>query len=124
MATKTSYQPRKYSETEYIKCDLDKQLKSDLVEWLKKKHDFWAYIDKEIDSHLRFAAHYDEFNKCYQARLTALSQSADVNTLVLQGRGPDLLAALQALFFKHHVVLGGDWTHLDRDVNTKYSEWG
>jgi hypothetical protein len=124
MPSKSSGQPRKYSETEYIRCELDKQLKKDLEAWLKQKHDFWAFIDKEVQNGLRFACHVDAFNKCVEARLTALSNSADINTLVLQGRGPSLDAAIQALFFKHYVVLEGDWSHLDRDNAGKFSDWG
>lgn len=124
MATKSSAQIRKYSETEYIRCELDKQLKKDLTDWLKGKPDFWSFIDKEVQNGLRFACHRDDYNKCVEARLTALSNSADINTLVLQGRGPDLDAAIQALFFKHYVVLEGDWTHVDRNSDGRFADWG
>lgn len=124
MPSKRPTQERKYSETVYIRCELDKQLKADLTAWLKGKHDFWAYIEKEIGAGLRFACHEDAYNKCFEARLTSMSLDAAVNTLVLQGRGPDLLSATQALFFKHYVVLEGDWTALEREGEGRYSEWG
>lgn len=123
MAAKTR-EPQKWSDITYIRCELDKQLKADLAEWLKKKHDWLSYVEKEIGAGLRFAVHQDQYNNCIEARLTAMSQSVDVNTLVLQGRGPDMLAAIQALFFKHYVVLEGDWEELDRDNAGRYQDWG
>jgi hypothetical protein len=120
-----SVEPRKWSEIEYIRCELDAKLRGDLAEWLKKnKHDWFAYIENAVADGLRFGAHNDEYNKCVEARLTLLSNSVQVNTLVLQGRGPDLMTAIQALFFKHHIVLEKDWTSLDRAPEFRFESWG
>jgi len=116
--------PRKWSDITYIRCELDNQLKADLSEWLKKKHDWLSYIEKEVGAGLRFGVHHDAYNNCCEARLTAMSQSVGINTLVLQGRGPDIMAAIQALFFKHYIVLEGVWEELDRDNQGRYSTWG
>lgn len=126
MAKSNGKNPQQWSEITYLRVELDKKLKSDLEKWLKaQSHDWLAYIEKEIGAGLRFGVHDDTYNRCVEARLTALSQSAGVNTLVLQGRGPDMLSAIQALFFKHYVVLEGDWTELDRDAdNSRYADWG
>lgn len=120
-----SKDPSKWSDITYLRVELDKQLKADLVEWLKKKHDWMSYIDTAVQNGLRFGAHEDAYNHCFEARLTALSQSVGINTLVLQGRGPDLLAAIQALFFKHLIVLEQNWEELDRNPSeTRYQDWG
>lgn len=124
MAKEPSKDTSKWSEISYIRCELDDTLKTNLKEWLKQEHDFLGYIEKEIDSGLRFGCHEDKYNGCYEARLTALSQSIGINTLVLQGRGPDMLSAIQALFFKHYIVLNGQWEDLDRDRTGRFSTWG
>jgi len=117
-------EPQKWSDITYIRCELDDTLKANLTEWLKKKHDWLAYIEAETNSGLRFGCHEDKFNSCVEARLTLLSQSIQQNTLVLQGRGPDLLKAIQALFFKHYIVLERDWEDLERKPEFKFDTWG
>lgn len=125
MAKKSDATPQKWSDITYIRCELDSQLKADLTEWLKKKHDWLAYIEQAINDGLRFGTHEDEYNRCVEARLTALSKSVGVDTLVLQGRGPDMMAAIQALFFKHTIVLEGNWEELERNQSeTRYQDWG
>jgi len=121
---KTQPPERKWSDITYLRCELDKQLKADLQEWLKKKHDWLTYIEQSVGAGLRFQVLEDEFHKCFEARLTAMSNSVGVNTLVLQGRGPDMLSSIQALFFKHFVVLEQNWEELDRPDSSRYTEWG
>lgn len=116
--------PEKWSDITYIRCELDKQLKADLTEWLKKKHDWLSYVDAAVQDGLRFGTHLDAYNRCFEARLTAMSQSVGINTLVLQGRGPDMLAAIQALFFKHLIVLEKNWEDLERDNAGRFADWG
>lgn len=119
-----SKDPSKWSEITYIRCELDNQLKKDLQAWLKEKHDWLGYIEQAVGAGYRFGTHHDAFNDCVEARLTLMSNSIGINTLVLQGRGPDLLTAIQSLFFKHFIVLEQRWEDLDRDKRGKYSEWG
>ena len=123
MVAKTK-DPSKWSDITYIRCELDDALRKDLLIWLKKDHNWLAYIEAEADSGLRFGCHQDGRNNCMEARLTLLSNSIGVSTLVLQGRGPDLLKAIQALFFKHYVVLERNWENLDRPPEFKYETWG
>jgi len=115
---------KSFSEIHYIRCDLDTALKAELSTWVKdKKHDWFAYIEQAILDGLRFGCHTDAYNSCIEARLTLLSQSVGVDTLVLQGRGPDMLKAIQSLFYKHHIVLEKDWTSLDRFEAIKSGDW-
>lgn len=125
MAKKTEQPAQKWSDITYLRCELDKQLKSDLAAWLKEKHDWLALIETAVGAGLRFQVLEDAYHSCFEARLTAISQSVGVNTLVLQGRGPTALAAIQSLFFKHVVVLEGDWESLDRNADKReISDWG
>lgn len=116
--------PRQWSDITYLRCELDTKLKADLQTWLKSKHDWLGYIEKEVSNGLRFQVLEDKFHSCFEARLTHMSQSAGINTLVLQGRGPDALSSIQALFFKHYIVLEGQWEELDRPESARYTEWG
>jgi len=113
-----------WSNIQYIRCELDTKLKGNLKKWLDQTHDWLGYIEAAAIDGLRFGAHEDAYNKCIEARLTLLSQSTGVDTLVLQGRGPDLLTAIQALFYKHLIVLEKDWENLDRAPEYKFTEWG
>lgn len=127
MAEKRTTKPSsQWSDITYIRCELDKQQKVELEKWLKSaKHDWFAYIESAINSNLRFACHEDNYNRCVEARLTLLSQSVGINTLVLQGRGPDMISAVQALFYKHLIVLDQNWEDLDHDRETsRYADWG
>jgi hypothetical protein len=113
-----------YSAMTYIRCDLDATLKAELASWVKsKKHDWFGYIEQSILDGLRFGTHVDSFNHCIEARLTLLSNSVGVDTLVLQGRGPDMQMAIQSLFYKHFVVLEKDWEHLDRLEPKGSGDW-
>lgn len=125
MAKQPEKTPQKWSEITYIKCELDKQLKTDLSKWITQKHDWFGYIEQAIGADLRFQVLHDAYHECFEARLTLISNSVGINTLVLQGRGPTMLAAVQALFFKHIVILEGDWENLDRDADKRsISDWG
>lgn len=116
--------PSKWSDIEYLRCDLDDALKANLQSWLKDKHDWLGYIEKEVANGYRFGCMEDKYNQCFEARLTLISQSTGISTLVLQGRGPDLMSSIQSLFFKHYIVLDGQWENLDRNGNGRYASWG
>jgi len=116
--------PQTWSDIEYIRCELDGQLKKDLQEWLKGKHDWFAYIEQAVSAGLRFQVLEDKFHSCYEARLTSIAQSTDRNTFVLQGRSATMLQAIQSLFFKHFIVLEMDWESLERDESRRYEDWG
>lgn len=125
MTKKSEATPQKWSEMTYLRVELDKQLKADLSKWTGQKHDWLGYIESAVGAGLRFQVLEDAYHSCFEARLTAISQSVGVNTLVLQGRGPTALAAIQSLFFKHLVMLEGDWESLDRDADKReISDWG
>jgi len=123
-ATPKGKSPQTWSDITYIRCELDNQLKKDLQEWLKTKHDWFGYVEQAVGAGLRFQVLEDKFHNCYEARLTLLAQSTGVNTLVLQGRSATMLQAVQSLFFKHLVVLEGSWEDLERDEQRKYEDWG
>jgi len=113
-----------FSPIDYIRCDLDTTLKGELANWVKaQKHDWFGYIEQAIADGLRFGVHTDVYNNCVEARLTLLSNSIGVDTLVLQGRGPDVLKAIQSLFYKHYIVLEKDWEHLDRFGPKGAGDW-
>lgn len=117
--------PQKWSDMQYLRVELDKQLKADLSKWCQQKHDWLGYIETAVGAKLRFQVLEDAYHSCFEARLTAISQSVGVPTLVLQGRGPTALAAIQSLFFKHIVMLEGDWESLERNADKReISDWG
>lgn len=125
MAKKPEATPQKWSDITYLRVELDKQLKTDLSKWVTQKHDWIGYIETAVGAGLRFQVLNDEYHSCHEARLTAISNSVGVNTLVLQGRGPSVLSAIQALFFKHIVMLEGDWEELDRAADKReIADWG
>lgn len=125
MAKNDKSNPKNWSDITYLRCELDKQLKADLTKWIQGKHDWFGYIESAVGEGLRFQVLEDAYHSCFEARLTAIAQSTDVNTLVLQGRGPTMLAAVQSLFFKHLVVLEQNWEELDRNADKReISDWG
>lgn len=119
-----SKSPQTWSEITYVRCELDNQLKKDLQEWLKSKHDWLGYVEQAVGAGLRFQVLEDKYHDCFEARLTLLANDVEHNTLVLQGRSSTMLQAIQSLFFKHLVVLEGNWEELDRPEQNRYQDWG
>jgi len=117
-------EPKQFSPIQYIRAELDTPLKAELAKWAgEKKHDWFSYIEQAIDDGLRFGVHHDAYNNCTEARLTLLSNSIGIDTMVLQGRGPDVLKAIQSLFFKHFILLEKNWEDLDRFEPKTAGDW-
>ncbi len=110
----------------FLNCDLDKQLKKDLVAWVAQEvaQDFIGMMERAIDSGLKFGAGYDAYNECWQASFSKpVTATGKTTTYILIGRGGNLTQAMQALFFKHYVMLDGSWEDLDRKNARRETDW-
>lgn len=124
MARGKSTQSNKPRNLVYLQCDLTKEHKRDLVKWVESGVDLWDMLEKAIDSELRFGCGYDAYNDCTQASLTQITtDKGEQKTVVLVGRGPDLVKAMQSLFFKYHNILQGKMDDGDLKNQRGVTDW-
>lgn len=91
---------------QYLNVDITKEMRGSLTKWLEQQPDLWDLLEKSLDSGLKFGCSYDHYNECFQAQFTQLPKDPkNPITLVLVGRGGNLVQAFQALLFKYWVVL-------------------
>lgn len=126
MSAKRQTRPTpKRPEVVFLSCDLDKQLKKDLLVWVSEPRDYLEMIEKCADSGLKFGASFDHFNECFQASLTQPASDENDNiTRILIGRGGNMQQAIQALFFKYAVMLETRLDDMDRQNPRGVSDWG
>jgi len=124
MAGKSKPKDSVRGKVEYIALDLTKANRADLVKWLESNPDLWDLIEKSCDSGLKFSVSHDDFHDCIQATLTKVPDDRVFGTTtVLIGRGPDMLKAIQALFFKHHIVLQETWDNPELRNPRGVTDW-
>lgn len=115
----------KNPNTIYLNVDLTKEMKGSLVKWVEQNPNLLDQLEKALDSTLRFGCSFDTYNECFQASFTKLPPKGTVGTtLVLIGRGGNLLQAIQALVFKYFVVLQEDLEETGVQNPRGVSDWG
>lgn len=122
----TGKKPEKQGKpgVEFLNLDLTKGHREALKKWIEDGIDLWDCIDKSIDSGLKFACGFDAYNDCIMASLTKFPDNNRTGvTQVLVGRGPDLLKAIQALFFKYEVVLQRDFQAAEKVNPRGITDW-
>lgn len=118
--------PAQNGQPVFLNCDLDKQLKKDLISWVSQEaaQDLVGLIERCIDSGLKFGASIDAYNECWQASLSkSVVEGQKSTTFILIGRGGNLTQAIQAVLFKHFVMLDGTWENLERKNARKETDW-
>ncbi len=114
------------SDAFFLNCDLDKQLKKDLVAWCAQQEnlDVFNLFEKIVDSGIKIGMSYDAFNECMQCSLSKpITEGGKTKTYILVGRGGSLVQAIQAVLFKHFIMLEGTWEDLDRKNTRKETDW-
>lgn len=114
------------SDAVFLNCDLDKQLKKDLVVWCGQEanQDVFNLFEKIVDAGIKIGLGYDAYNECFQCSLSKpVQEGSKSRTYILVGRGGNLVQAVQACLFKHFVMLDGTWEDLDRKNARKETDW-
>jgi hypothetical protein len=103
----------KYSNTNFkgfVACDLSEQQKTELKASLVTPEDLFEALLKDVEAGYRLTFSFDDYNQCHQVVGTPKAEDHDDYGWLLVGRGSSPLKALKQWFFKHHLVLRGDWT--------------
>lgn len=97
----------------YVQCSLGEAERERYDLWLAENPraaDMWLVDD--LASGLKLSLVWDNSNQCFIATYTGRPDNAgDVAfTCSLSARGATLPETLAVLVYKHHDVMGGDWT--------------
>lgn len=111
-----SLQPRKSSPKaewmSFVPCELKEGDKPAFLLWYGgDDRMIFGQLDSAIGEGLKFALSFDIRNNCYVASLSGRpspTQDYDWNA-TLTGRGGTIPEAMGVLFYKHVVLLEGDW---------------
>lgn len=111
-----SAQPRKASPKaewmSFVPCELKETQKPDFVRWFQtSERTVQDSLSDALGEGLKFALTYDVRNQCIVASLSGRPSPArdyDWNA-TLTGRGGTISEAMAVVFYKHLVILEGDW---------------
>jgi hypothetical protein len=115
MAGKTKKDDKRPWEVEFIQVELDKSQKEMLKKWDTEGVQTISIIERLVFDGYKLSIWGDKTHDCCGATITSPRGTDDSRPKCLSGRGPDIVAALRAVAYKHHIILEGDWS--------KYGEW-
>lgn len=112
----TSNQPRRSSPKaewmSFVPCELREADKPAFLLWYAgDDRVIFGLLDEAIGEGLKFAITFDIRNHCYVSSLSGRpspTQDYDWNA-TLTGRGSTIPEAMAVLFYKHTVIMEGDW---------------
>lgn len=121
---KNSAQSPKKANVEYINIDLRGSHRQDLIKWVETCEPLTDMLEKVANSGLKIGISFDNYNECFQASITQLPGVDDNGpTLVLIGRGGNIVQALQALLFKYFIVLEEELEDSDMRNQRGETDW-
>ena len=123
MARGDNAKNNKRPPVEYLNVDLNQARREELMKFVNEDRDWFDMVEKMCDSGLKIGLSFDSYNECMQASCTQIPDSAGGTTVVLIGRGGNLLQALQALMFKYHIILEGEMVDLDAKNGRGHTDW-
>lgn len=119
MAKKTSADKRADWQTDFVQCALTKEMKDELATFDVDGSGAFTFLTGAINDGYKFSASLDKAHDCIGTYLTEGKGVGDNRKRCLSARGSDLTRSLRALYYKHAVVLEGDWgTAREPDDNT------
>lgn len=111
-------------EAVFLQCDLTQETKRELVKWVSEERDYFDLIERTVDSGIKVSLSKDTYNDCFMCSLSRnLVIEGKAATYILVGRGGNLLQALQAVLYKHFIMLDCVWDDLGRKNARKETDW-
>jgi hypothetical protein len=109
MAAKKSVDKRPDWQTDFVQCELTKEMKNELRTFDVGATKSFEFLTGAIDDGYKFSASFDKAHDCIAVFLTETKAPDGRRKMCLSARASNLANALRALFFKHSVILEGDW---------------
>ena len=123
MARKSNVDKRPDWQTDFVRCELTKEMKVELSTFDIDASRSFDFLTGAIDDGYKFAANYDKAHDCIAVFLTETKSVDDARKRCLSARASNLSNALRALYYKHSVVLEGDWGNA-RSTDDSGEQWG
>lgn len=124
MATKKPA-PAKVSawDSTFVRCEMDKATKDKVKNWDPKYEQTIDGLERMVMDGYKVSIAFDRYNDCVGVFCTIPEVTAGNHGWCLTARGPDTLAALKVLVFKHYTILDGVWTSEVSQAASK-DAWG
>lgn len=123
MAKKSSSTPRPEWQTDFVRCELTKEMKIELATFDVGAVRSFAFLTGAINDGYKFSANFDKAHDCVAVFITETEALDGKRKRCLSARASNLENALRALFYKHSVILDGDWGTGSSDEDTG-ERWG
>lgn len=123
MATKRNVDKRPDWQTDFVQCELTKEMKSELAKFDVGAARSFAFLTGAVNDGYKFSASFDKAHDCFAVFLTETTAVDGRRKRCLSARAINLENALRALFFKHSVILEGDWGYAGEPDDTG-ERWG
>jgi len=93
----------------YVPCELNSKRKEQFREWQPGITTLEGFLDVMVMPGYKLSFSIDTYHDCLQVSWSC-SAAGDPNSgWTLTARGNELVKALSVLWFKHHVMLEGQW---------------
>lgn len=123
MAAKKSKAQRPDWQTDFVPCELTKEMKVELSTFDVGATKSFEWLASAIDDGYKFAASRDKKNDCIAVFLTETELIDGDRKRCLSARASNIANAMRALYYKHSVVLEGDWGNSRVDSDS-IEQWG
>jgi hypothetical protein len=110
-------------QTDFVQCELTKEMKVELAKFDVTGAASFAFLTGAIGDGLKFSASFDKSHDCVAVFLTETAAMDGKRKRCLSARASSLENALRALYYKHSVILEGDWGTARSDDDTG-ERWG
>lgn len=123
MAKRSKPDQRPDWQTDFVQCELTKEMKVELANFDVKGVASFAFFTGAINDGYKFSASFDKKHDCVAVFLTETEAVDGRRKRCLSARASSIENALRALYYKHSVVLEGDWGDARSDDDTG-ERWG
>lgn len=123
MAKKSAAASRPDWQTDFVQCELTKEMKNELAKFDVGAVASFAFLTGAINDGYKFSANFDKAHDCVAVFLTETTALDGRRKRCLSARASNLENALRALYYKHSVILEGDWGSAGEPDDTG-ERWG
>lgn len=123
MAKKSAADKRPDWQTDFVQCELTKEMKSELDKFDVEGTGAFSFLTGSINDGYKFSAAFDKAHDCVAVFLTETQAVDGKRKKCLSARASSFINALRALYYKHSVILESDWGN-DGGTDDTGERWG
>lgn len=99
---------------QFIDVQLDEKGREKLKAWYASLTDQETLVDELLSEGYKITMSWDTRNQCYSAFLVPSSEKSPNWGMILTARSGNWYRAVVALYYKHKLMLKGDWRPLKK----------